>query len=80
LVARNNVGHLHFFTKSSALKALDNAGYKVIDYFYTDGAIARGAESTKGKLSRLARLSLSKISKDLSARLMGGYSLMVIVK
>ena len=36
LYMRTRYGHLHYFTKESALATLADTGYKVIDYTYTD--------------------------------------------
>src|SRR5688500_14419262 len=35
LTAREQLGHIHYFTKETALAALEDTGYKIIDYFYT---------------------------------------------
>lgn len=37
--SRLTVGHIHYFTKETALAALKDTGYEVIDYFYTSGSL-----------------------------------------
>ena len=37
---RKSVGHIHYFTKETALETLKDAGYSIIDYFYTRGSFA----------------------------------------
>ena len=31
---RKSVGHIHYFTKETALETLKDTGYEIIDYFY----------------------------------------------
>ena len=33
---REQFGHLHYFSKETALATLTDAGYEVVDYSYTD--------------------------------------------
>lgn len=76
---RRQFGHLHYFTKSTALATLADCGYEVIDWFYT----AVGAERGRGFKSRLAkwpRKILAALNQDLSARVLGGHSLLVLAK
>lgn len=79
---REAVGHLHYFTKETALATLEYAGYKVIDCFYTPLAIElpRTQKSLKTSLAKIPRFLGFKLNSDLSVRLMGGYSLMVLTQ
>ncbi|MDX9745689.1 MAG: hypothetical protein WCX84_00020 [Syntrophales bacterium] len=36
---RKSVGHIHYFTKETALETLKDTGYLIIDYFYTGGSL-----------------------------------------
>jgi SAM-dependent methyltransferase len=74
---REQAGHLHHFTKETALATLHDAGYEVVDWFYTPGAIAN-PRSVKAKLASLPRRLLSKLNQDLVVRVLGGYSLLVL--
>lgn len=76
---REQAGHLHYFMKETALATLQDAGYEVIDWFYTPGAIAN-PRSVKAKLASLPRRLLSAINQDLVVRILGGYSLLVLTK
>ena len=76
---REQAGHLHYFTKETALATLQDAGYEVIDWFYTPGAIAN-PRSVKAKLASLPRRLLSVVNQDLVVRILGGYSLLVLAK
>jgi hypothetical protein len=76
---RATVGHLHYFMKETALCTLEDAGYEIEDYFYTPARID-GAKTLKAKLAKLPRIVFSLISPDLTARILGGYSLLVLAK
>jgi hypothetical protein len=76
---REQAGHLHYFTKETALATLRDAGYEVVDWFYTPGAIAN-PRSVKAKLASWPRRLLSTLNQDLVVRVLGGYSLLVLAK
>jgi 2-polyprenyl-3-methyl-5-hydroxy-6-metoxy-1,4-benzoquinol methylase len=78
--ARNSVGHIHYFTKDTALATLKDCGCEIIDWFYTPGAIELPRPSIRTKFARLPRQILYGINKDLAPKVLGGYSLMVLVK
>lgn len=80
LKAREKVGHLHYFSKDTALATLTDSGHEVIDYFYTPGMLELGNKSLKTRILNPLRSLLFKISPDFSTRLLGGYSLMVLTK
>jgi cyclopropane fatty-acyl-phospholipid synthase-like methyltransferase len=76
---RREFGHLHYFTRDTALATLTDSGYEVVDWAYTPV----GAECGRGFRSALARWPrrlLGAISRDFAARLLGGYSLLVVAR
>jgi len=77
---RYDVGHLHYFTKELALATLADTGYKIIDYFYTASSIELPPKSLISSIARLPRKLMFMINKDFSARILGGFSLMVLTK
>jgi cyclopropane fatty-acyl-phospholipid synthase-like methyltransferase len=77
-IVRDLVGHIHFFTKETALASLTHAGYVIVDWRYTATSLELPNRGWKANLGRLPRLLLSAFNRDLSARLMGGYSLIVL--
>jgi hypothetical protein len=79
MVARKKFGHLHYFSKETALATLEDNGYKIIDYFYTAGGVDL-SRTMKGKIARFPRLFLYKLHKDFAVRLLGGYSLLVLAE
>lgn len=80
LKLRREVGHLHYFTKETALKTLEGAGYEVVDHVFTATAVELPDRGWKANLMKLPRRLLSGLSPDWAARLLGGYSLMVLAK
>jgi SAM-dependent methyltransferase len=80
LDARRSVGHIHHFSKDTALASLEDCGYKVIDHSYTSGRTELGGLGWKSQLLRWPRKALYKLDPDLAARLLGGYSLLVLAQ
>jgi SAM-dependent methyltransferase len=82
LVPRRNVGHLHYFTAESALATLKEMGHEIIDHNFTCGALDlyRQHPSIKTTIANVPRWLVSRISAPLSARLFGGFSLLVLTR
>lgn len=77
---RKNLGHIHYFTKETALASLNDTGYDIIDYFYTGPTKDLPARTSKAWLARLLRGILFSLNKDIAVRILGGYSLMVLAR
>lgn len=79
---RADVGHLHYFTRESALATLDYAGLEVLDCCYTALSIEASLDKRtwKTKLMNVARRLLATISANAAATLLGGYSIMVLTQ
>lgn len=77
---RQRVGHIHYFTRETALATLLDTGYEIQKWFYTCGSDAFPDRTLKGMLKRAVRKSLAILSMELSVRVMGGCSLMVLAK
>jgi hypothetical protein len=80
LVERQLSGHLHYFTKETALATLADVDYHVLNYFYTAGTIDLRVKSLKSRLVKLPRRLLYALNHDWAVRLLGGYSLMVLAE
>ena len=80
LRARQSVGHLHYFSKETALATLKDSGYEICDYFYTAGSVDLPNKSFKTLLANLPRKVLYGLNQDIAVRLLGGYSLLVLTK
>jgi len=79
LKRRDLYAHLHYFTKETALQTLRDAGYGLIDHFYTPRSVELGSEFVQ-KLLRFPRKVCFAIHQDLAARVLGGFSLLVLAE
>ncbi|MBL0339564.1 MAG: class I SAM-dependent methyltransferase [Bacteroidetes bacterium] len=77
---RKNSGHIHYFTKDTALASLAYSGYEVIDWFYTGSYIDLPSRSLRSKLAKIPRQLLYRLNPDFGVRVLGGYSLMVLAR
>jgi hypothetical protein len=78
---RARVGHLHFFSKDTALQMLKDLGYEIVDYSYTKGyALDRHNYGIKDKILYIPRRLFYPILPDFTVRVFGGHSLLVLVK
>lgn len=77
---RRAVGHLHHFTKETALATLEDTGYVVRDCAYTSGATDLGHLGWKSRVLKGPRRLLQRIDEDAAARLLGGCSLLVLAE
>lgn len=73
-------GHLHFFTKDLALATLAFAGYQIVDHCYTPTASVLPHRSLRRVLASALRGLLNLANPDLSIRVLGGASLMVLAR
>ncbi len=80
--ARRKIGHLHYFTRESALATLEYAGYKIVSWKYTDPGLHGWKEHRRiGSLLAFApRALLALLSKNFSARVFGGNSIFVLAE
>jgi hypothetical protein len=78
--ARHSVGHIHYFTKDTALATLQDTGYQIVDYFYTAGSLDLPSCSLKTTLARAPRKWLFSLYPDFAVRLLGGFSLLVLAE
>lgn len=77
---RREVGHIHYFTKDTALATLNDTGYQVIDYAYTSGSLDLPNRGFRANLLKLPRRLLFSLKQDFAVRLLGGFSLMVLAR
>ncbi|CAK6696860.1 class I SAM-dependent methyltransferase [Synechococcus sp. CBW1107] len=79
---RYTIGHLHYFTFESALATLRDVGFEVIEATYTNAAaeLFRHHPSLRRAIANGPRFLLSRFSRHWAARLLGGYSLLVLCR
>jgi SAM-dependent methyltransferase len=75
-------GHIHYYTKFTALKTLEETGHEIVDYFYTPGALEVHNKGLTmfGRFTNFLRKVGYKINKDATVKYLGGFSLMVLTK
>ncbi len=80
--SRYTLGHLHYFTADSAIATLKDAGHEIVDCFYTNRAFGTFKQhpSIKTAVANVPRWLCSKFSVLFTARVLGGYSLLVLAK
>ncbi|PYS48925.1 MAG: methylase [Acidobacteria bacterium] len=72
-------GHLHYFTKETALRTLEDIGYEVLDYSYLPEN-EMPAELIETNLIKLPRKWFFALNRDWAVRLLGGFRLLVLAK
>ena len=77
---RRSIGHIHYFTKETAIETLKDAGYEIIDYFYTAVYRQLSSRGWKTRLLNILRKSVFPINSDLTVRIFGSYSLLLLTK
>jgi 2-polyprenyl-3-methyl-5-hydroxy-6-metoxy-1,4-benzoquinol methylase len=77
---RRSLGHIHYFTKETALAGLIDTGYEILDHFYTSHCIDLPAKSLKNSFARIPRKIAYQLHRDLAVRMLGGFSLMVLAQ
>lgn len=78
LHAREKVGHLHYFNKETALKTLEYAGYRVVDWTYTHAAIDAPGRSRKSRWVAWMRSLALRLDEDWAVRMLGGSSMLAL--
>lgn len=76
--AWEQVGHIHFFTKETALATLQDTGFRVIDFHFTCVNAELRSDTRKSELLKWPRRLLSALSPEIGARWLGRYSLLIL--
>lgn len=80
LQLRNDVGHLHYFYKETALATLKDCGYDIIDHCYTASRLELPNQVLSSRIMRLPRRMMYAFNQDITVRLLGGYSILVLAE
>ena len=75
---RESVGHIHYFTKETALATIEDSGLDIIDFFYTKSSDL--SNNLKTRIANIPRKILFPFFPDFTVKLLGGYSLLVLAK
>jgi hypothetical protein len=77
---RESVGHIHYFTKDTALAMLVDCGYRIIDFRYTASRLELPNQSRSSQVVAPLRKAVHSLNPDLAVRVLGGYSLLVLAE
>lgn len=82
LKSRAAVGHLHYFSKPTALATLQDAGYRILEARFTASSqhAGRSSRPLRTRIANLPRRLLFPVMPDRTALLFGGYSLLVLAE
>jgi cyclopropane fatty-acyl-phospholipid synthase-like methyltransferase len=72
-------GHIHYFTKETVLRTLEDVGYEVLDYSYSP-EYELDAPLLSTNLMKLPRKVFFALHEDWAVRLLGGSRLLVLAK
>lgn len=78
--ARKQIGHLHYFTRDTALDTLRDAGYDVVDWSYTYTQSESPARALRVRLADIPRRIFRFFARDLAIRALGGCSVVVLCR
>jgi hypothetical protein len=78
-VVREELGHLHYFTKDTALRTLQTAGYTIVDWFYGPGMLeGPPRKRLRARIAYWPRKIALSLNPDLAVRVLGGCTLLVL--
>ena len=76
--SRYTIGHIHAFTRETALATLADCGYRVLDEELVPAQLERPDQESRERLVKPLRRLLFAINPGLAARVLGGFSLLVL--
>ena len=76
---RKSVGHIHYFSKDTALALLEETGYRIIDHFYTPQYEVVPKDPMHQAMALVRRLAM-RTAPDATALLFGGCPLLVLAE
>jgi len=80
LDSRRKVGHIHYYTKDTALATLNETGYEVIEWRYTGASLSSPNRSLLTRLIAPLRRFFYFLNRDLAVRVIGGDTLLVLAR
>ncbi|HEY1389556.1 MAG TPA: class I SAM-dependent methyltransferase [Ktedonobacterales bacterium] len=80
LHTRDAYAHLHYFTKETAVRALQDTGYEVLAVVYTADALNSPTNEVGRRLLKWPRKAAFALNHDLAVHLLGGYRLLVLAR
>lgn len=78
--ARSQIGHIHYFNRDTAIALLRECELEIVAERYTPWAIDQSHKTWKKRLAAWPRRIAFQLSAHASARLLGGWSLLVLTR
>lgn len=78
--ARKKTFHINYFTKNLALSLIEECGFKIIEWKYSEAAFSGPRCTLKTRLANIPRKILCAINKEIGVRAFGGETLFVLAK
>jgi trans-aconitate methyltransferase len=78
--SRRTLGHIHHFSEESACALLSECGYDIVASEITAATAELPATTMKRKLARGPRAIGKRISPSMTARVLGGFEVLIIAK
>ncbi len=79
--AWDSSGHIHLFTLETALRSVEYAGHRIIDWRLTNGAGELPNRKLRTRATNAVRYALRKMASDrFVARVLGGYSVLILAE
>jgi cyclopropane fatty-acyl-phospholipid synthase-like methyltransferase len=78
MAARRSDGHLHYFSKDTALSTMEDCGYQILDWMYTPKQEV--ASGLKNSVTHFVRRSLYRIAPDATVLALGCFGLLVAAR
>jgi predicted RNA methylase len=79
MLVRKSVGHIHYFSKNTALALLEDTGYEILDYFYTPAYQIAPKDPMHRAMGAVRSLTM-KVASDFTSTMLGGCPLLVLAK
>ncbi len=76
---RKSVGHIHYFSKHTALALLEDTGYQVLDWFYTPAYQIAPKDPVHRLMAAVRSLTMT-VASDITSMMLGGCPLLVLAK
>ena len=76
---RKSVGHIHYFSKHTALALLEDTGYQILDWFYTP-AYQIAPKDPVHRVMAAVRSFTMTVASDITSMMLGGCPLLVLAK
>jgi ubiquinone/menaquinone biosynthesis C-methylase UbiE len=78
--SRRQYGHLHYFTRETALATIEDAGMSVVAERFTFSSLEQPAPRLRRRFARIPRRIAIGVHQGLAVRVLGGASLLVLAR